>query len=220
MATICIATKNNEDDQEEICCTNIGIVSGVGSIELLEPVNAKFNQIVELSSSDVPERIVRKERRRFSMRYPQVPDEYAEQVKNTWWIFSCRQLNYDKRELTLELRVIDLLSKLLRADKKNHPYLLPAFGATKQDLLDITGSLKGSIKSYEDFESLRDSIEYHWKKIHLLIQDIHPKFSSISSCSQVGFCTIDGIINKSRIAKNIDGIPSLTKELIAAPRQA
>lgn len=52
MATICIATKNNEDDQEEICCTNIGIVSGVGSIELLEPVNAKFNQIVELSSSD------------------------------------------------------------------------------------------------------------------------------------------------------------------------
>lgn len=177
-------------------------------------MNARFNTIVELSSVDVLERIVGEERRLFPIRYPQVPDDYAEQVKNTWWIFSYRQLK-DHNEVTLELGAIDPLAKFGRLNEKNQPHILPAFGPTKKELLEIKGSLEESIKPYAEFKSLGENIEYHWKKIHTLIREISPKFDSISSCSQVGFHKIDGLPHKSRIAKNIDDIPSLTKELMA-----
>jgi hypothetical protein len=209
--------KDHEDDKEKIYCTNIGIVSGVGSVELLEPVNARFNEIDKVSSLDLLKKIVAEERRRFPIRFPRVPDEYAEQVKNTWWIFSYRQVNYEKGELTLELGIIDPLEKLGLLDKKNHPYVLPAFGATKQDWLDIMASLKDLTKPYEEFESLEESIEYHWKNIHTLIQEISFRFSSINSFSQVGFCTIDGFQSKSPIAKIVEDIPPMTKKLMAAP---
>ncbi len=207
------------DDHEKITHTNIGVVGGRGDDRLLQLVNSKFNKIDEIITTDDLRRVINNERQHFRELYP----EAAEQsINSTAWIFSYVTFGegtFDQGTATLRLGVIgyagDIIGRRHLID--NYPCVIPPPKATEQEKEFITSFLRTSIKPCDQFKTLSESIQYHWLLIATLIRAIKPRFRTISSCCQVGVCTLDGYVGVSSILKDTDTTASITLKVPPPP---
>jgi hypothetical protein len=194
------------DACEKIYKTSIGMVTGAGSEPLLNLVSDRFNEIDEIISTDQLVSIVNEERLRYRTLYPQVPEK---SIKSTGWIFSYvtfAEGTLDKGTQTLRLGVIRSSGNIIgrRYLVNDYPYVIPPYRTTEEDFDLITSFLKKEIKSADQFETLPDSIEYHWSLLAKLIRTIQPDFLSISPYCQVGIHTLEGFTGISSILKDTD----------------
>jgi hypothetical protein len=200
------------DTYEKIHHHSGGIVTGAGSEPLLNLVNDRLLEINEIISTDELLLLVEEERLRYRTLNPHVPEK---SVENTGWIFSYLTFaegTFDTGTPTLRLGVIHRFGNIIgrRHLVTDHPYVIPPYGATQEDLDKIINFLKESIKSSNQFETLRDSIEYHWSIIGELIRTIQPAFRAISAYCQIGVHTLDGYAGISSILQDTDTGASIT----------
>jgi hypothetical protein len=203
------------DAHEKIHKTNVGMVTGAGSVELLKLVSDRFDAIDQIISTDQVLHMVDEERRRYRTLNPQVPDKI---IESTGWIFgylTFAEGTFDQGTPTLRLGVIRSSETIIgrRHLVNDYPYVIPPFEATEKDFDLITSFLKESIKPADQFETLRDSIQHHWSLIAELIRAIQPKFPSISSSCQIGVHTLDGFTGISSILKDTDASASIKLNL-------
>ena len=210
------------DDHEKICNTNIGIVAGRGTDELLELVNSRFDEVDDIISTDDLKRIINEERQHF--REVHEKSEQSEQsIQNTAWLFSYvtfREGMVTQGTPILRLGVVgyagDIIGRRHLVD--NYPFVIPPPGTTDQDTADITATVHKLIKPINQFEKLSESIGYHAAAIANVIRLYQPKLRSISSSCQIGVFTSDGFFGVSPIIKATDGkIPMVLKEVPPTP---
>jgi len=193
-----------KDNSIKIQRTYIGLITGAGSVELLDVVKRRLKEEGPKDTNHVLN-IIREERRLY-----QKPLSSLEQhlIENTGWIFSYLTVNPENYVLRLAMyhpRFGDDLG--LFAD--NDPAIIFPQEATEEDAKLIGDFLKESIKPFGQFESLAASFEFHWPIITKLIRAIQPRFPSINSSLQIGVHTAEHLTGITRIVKGTDETISL-----------
>jgi hypothetical protein len=209
------------DDHEKICNTNIGIVAGRGTDELLELLISRFNKVDKIITTDDLKRIVNEERQHFRELHEH--SEQSEQsIKNTAWLFSYgtyREGLVTQGTLILRLGVVgyagDIIGRRHLVD--NYPCVIPPPEATEQDTANITAVLQKFIKPIDHFGTLSENIDYHSNVIVNIIRYYQPKFRTISSSCQMGVFTLHGFFGISPIIKATDGKISMVLNAVPSP---
>lgn len=177
-----------EDDNKKVHKTSLGVITGAGSVELINLVNNRLNKIDEIMDPDQILDIINKERNNYRASHPEVPEQY---IENTGWLFSYFAINESKQTAAFRLAFIHPSIEPIIGQRYavwNHPYVIHPYEtlANPSEAEYIDDSLKKLIKPIEEFDSLDDTVQYHGLQIADLIQEISPKYSSISSSCQIG----------------------------------
>jgi hypothetical protein len=187
------------DDSVKIRKTTIGLITGAGSLELLDLVKDRLYQETILDATEILN-IIREETLRFRTLYGEITKEY---IDKTGWIFSYKKRDNSKLRLAIyHPEVGDRIGLY----EENMPALISPVEATEEQAKVIDGFLQDSITPCDQFETLEASFQHHWPKITLLIRQIAPIFPSISSKFQIGVHTSAHITGISPIVNDTDEI--------------
>jgi hypothetical protein len=192
-----------EDDSVKIQKTSMGLITGAGSTELLDRVKKRLKE-EEIRNTNQVLSIIREQRR----LYQHLSGLEQRIIENTGWIFSYLKPvdgNYTLRLATYHPRLGDGIGLFAEHD----PAVIFPQEATEEVAKPIGDFLKESIRPFEQFGSLGDSLQYHWSKIVALIRAIRPRCNSISSFLQIGVHTAEHLTGISPIVKDTDDIVSL-----------
>lgn len=181
-----------EDDQKKIYKTKLGILTGAGSIPLLEAVkdqlenNEKFNQVTDTNSI---QQVIKEALLNYSKSYWLTQ---ARDVKITGWIFTYNAIIENKPKLRLTM-VHPADAKEIALIQENKPAVIYPCEASPEQVNIIHQCLEKNIKPLHDFSSINDSIQYHTAIIANIIRQIQPTFPIISPYFQIGVHTLGGV---------------------------
>ena len=203
------SVRSYTDDSEKIQKTKIGIITGAGSLELLEIVKERMkrepvthtNQIIDMIKEARTDY-----RRRFWLTA-------ARDIEMTGWIFTYTTLVENEPKLRVGI-VHPSIGDVLGLYEINHPALICPVEATRGEANAISDFLLKAIKPSKEFATSSESIQYHWSIIATLIRKIQPTHPSMSPYSQIGIHTLDGQTGISPIVK--DDESNITIELEAS----
>lgn len=192
-------TINYQDESVKIQKTSMGLITGAGSKLLLDSVKDRLRK-EEITHTDQILRIMREERLKYRGIYQR---STVKDLKLTGWIFTYTTVEGNNPKLRLGILHPSLGNKLALY-KENYPAVINPHEANRKQADLIVDFLKKRIKTIEGFANLHDSIQYHWGIIAELIQTIQPTFPSISSYSQIGIHTLEGLTGISSILKKTE----------------
>ncbi|MGD9131960.1 MAG: hypothetical protein PVH73_10380 [Candidatus Bathyarchaeota archaeon] len=185
------------DDSGKIQETQIGLITGAGSVQLLEMVEKRL-KVMEVTTSNQIIEIIEKARIDYQRRSWRDVTRYIEM---TGWLFTYRTFIDSKPKLRLCV-VHPSVGEKMAAYEDNHPALICPVEAVQEEADAIGAALLELTKPSKDFASLSESIQYHYRVVATLIRELHPKYPSISSYLQVGIHTIDGLRDISPVIKD------------------
>jgi hypothetical protein len=162
------------DDSAKIQNTNIGLITGAGSKELLDLVKDRLGK-EEIVHTDQILRIIGEAYTRYRKIYWRTAEA---DIKSTGWIFTYITIENNQPKLRLGIFHPTLGDKLALYEQ-NFPAIIAPHEATKEAVDEIADFLKKTIKPYSDFTELKDSVQYHWQIIARLIQKIKPAFPRV-----------------------------------------
>ncbi len=177
--------RNFEDDLKKIYKTKIGVITGAGSMPLLEAVkdqlenNEKFNQVTDTNAI---RQVIKEVLINYSKAYwlTQTRD-----VKITGWIFTYNAIIENKPKLRLAM-VHPADAKEIAIIHENKPAVIYPCEASPDQVNIIQQHLEKNIKPLCDFSSINDSVQYHTRLIATIIREVQPMFPSISPYFQIG----------------------------------
>ena len=192
--------KDHADDSVKIQKTSIGLITGAGSVKLLDRVKGRL-QKEEVTNTNQFLSIIREERRNYRKLFRKTAEQ---DIEKTGWILSYYTIDNENLKLRLGMihpSVGDGLKIML---SENHPWVILPSEATEDYANEFVESLTKEIEPCDQFETLFGSIRHHWLLIARLIRTMHPEFPSISPDCQIGVHTLDGQVGISSILKDTD----------------
>lgn len=196
---------NHFDESVKIQKTTMGLITGAGSKQLLDPVKVRLKE-EEIIHTDQIKQIIRGERLKYLRRYKRTA---AHHIELTGWLFTYVTVEDDNPKLRLGM-FHPSLGDDLALYEENYPAAINPHEVTEETADIIIDFLKKKIRPVNKFTELQDSIQYHWSIIATLIQKIQPMFPSISSYSQIGVHTLEGLTGISPILKKAESKVSIT----------
>ncbi len=185
------------DDSEKIQKTKCGLITGAGSVQLLDIVKGRLKE-EEVTNTNQIISMIKEARISYKRKFWLTA---ARDIELTGWIFTYTTLVENKPKLRLGI-MHPLIGDEIGLYEDNNPALICPVEATKEEADIISDFLLKAIKHSKDFSTLSESIQYHWSVIAKLTREIQPKYPSMSPYSQIGIHTIDGLIGISPILKD------------------
>lgn len=200
------------DDEEKVQVTNLGIITGMGLCELLDPVKERLSAET-LTNTDGILEIIRTERARIDARCPQESwlRPHIEHV--TSWMFTfveCDNPNSPTPD-SLRLRLAGCHPK---DDYDISLYLPPAVaiglpnGITEERAAPIRQALADNFRPMRDWSEFRDNLGHHVDLACAVIHALSEVSKSVSPYCQIGVHSIRLGTSVSEISQ--DGRVSFT----------
>jgi hypothetical protein len=189
--------RSYDNDSEKIQETQIGLITGAGSVPLLNTVKERL-KVIEVTNTNQIIEIIEKARIDYQKGFWR---NATRDIDMTGWLFTYETFIDSKPKLRLGI-VHPSIGEKMAVYEDNHPALICPVETSKKESDAIGSVLSEVTKPSKDFASLSESIQYHCRVVATLIRELHPKYPSISSYSQIGIHTIEGRKGISPILKD------------------
>jgi len=181
------------DDREKIQKTSMGIITGAGSVDLLDAVKDRLAEKQIVNSDEVFEAV--KEERLRLLNLGIINQDF---VSMTGWLFSYMTVVDDKPKLRLDLVHPSLAEGSVRWEENKLAIIFP-IEIEKNQADGIANELNELVKPSSKFSSINESFQYHCAIARELIKLIQPDCPSVSRFYQFGVHTIHNQVEISKI---------------------
>jgi hypothetical protein len=187
--------KTFNDDNEKVQKTKIGLITGAGSVPLLDEVKQQLKVQNIINTNDIL-RVIKEARINYTKSYL----NRSEDIEVTGWIFTYLTKDKDNK---VKMRVCIAHPSISKNEiglcEENKAFVISPVEATKEQASSIAELVNKAIKP---FETLQESIQYHSAFVAQLIKSIQPMFPSTSPFFQIGIHTFDGRSGITHIIKD------------------
>jgi hypothetical protein len=188
-----------EDNRKKVYKTKIGLITGSGSVDLLDAVKDKL-ELNEVEDTTAILQVIKEARLNYSKT---CGSKAAHDIAHTGWIFTYLA-NIENKPILRLAMVHPSVGEGIGFFEENKPATIYPFGASQGQVDALRKILEDNIKPFKEFQTLNDSILYHATVIRAFIAGMQPMFSSISPYCQIGVHTWDGYKGISEILKEND----------------
>ncbi len=190
------------DDETKIRTTSVGLITGAGLCDLLDPVKDRM-AVEEPPHTDAIRQVIREECREAQRRFANCPDQRVqESLQTTGWMMT--YLTDTEQYFPAGLRVAIMGS----ADENNRfqlappgiPAYLPFSGITQEQYDELLKMLKDELRPWKQAdESLSDNVVHHVGIIARVIKRASEMSEMVSPTFQIGIQTITFDVGISNI---------------------
>lgn len=198
------------DGVEKITKTSLGLITGSGLVDLLDPVKARF-QDTDVKHTDDVVRVIREEHERIKGRKWYGDTRVQESLKRICWMFTYfgmddpANINLDTVHLRLGIFHPEFSTEQRGLIPEGKAMVTMPDGSTEEECQAFSEAANAGLKTSDELPGLQESVEYHTKLIAYLVKRISAINEMVSPTFQVGVQTLFNGCGVSGIAG--EGLP-------------
>jgi len=186
------ADGTHADGDEKIQETDIGIISGAGLVDLLDPVKRRIAETRTLSHTTEILAIIREERERLEGVSRLYDPRVLQIFEHTTWMFSYLAGENPKTvdDMSMRLAIPHPKTGDLHLALVNRCRILAPSGTTEEQAVDWLNRIDGHVRSLAHGDDIWDNIWHHVRVGVTLLHDVAAVNSQVSKSFQFGIHSI------------------------------